>query len=364
MIERSLYMRLTFQLFKEFFRNKLILFFVFLFPLMFLVIFEVGGKLQNNNPALKVAFSLDEKDNFSVSLFSALEGHSSINVLQLAPEAALEQLKNGKVNMIIVPSASDENLSQEKYFKVLARGSGAQHSLTLIIESVISRVLNTHASDGERIDYIIENIEGANALSFKVFVIPGIIALALMQIGLFGTAAQITSQREMGVFRHLLISPMPKPTYVMAHITLRFIIIVLQVALILSVMVFVFGEKIYGNWVLLTFAAISGGMMLASLGYLIGGLAINQQASVLIVQLVMFSGMFFGQVIMDLSENEFMSKVILLNPVTYVSDLCRQIVLDTEGVIPLWVNFVVIYSLLAIFSLTAIKTFRFSTQDN
>ena len=361
---KSLYAKLTFQLFKEFFRNKLILFFVFLFPLMFLVIFEVGGKLQSDSTMLKVAMSLDESNEFAVQLHTALENHSNIKIKKLPYEEALEALKSGGVSMIVIPDNDESGEQSGNYFKVLARGSGAQHSLTLIIESVISRLLNTQANDSERINYVVENIEGANALSFKVFVIPGIIALALMQIGLFGTAAQITSQREMGVFRHLLISPMPKSTFILAHITLRFIIIVLQVCLILSVMVFVFGEKIYGNWILLSFAAVSGGMMLAALGYLIGGLAINQQASVFIVQLVMFGGMFFGQVIMDLSENEFISKVILLNPVTYVSDLCRQIVLDTDGIVPLWVNFTVIYALLFVFSIIAIKTFKFTAQEN
>ena len=77
--------------------------------------------------------------------------------------------------------------------------------------------------------------------------VPGILAMAVMQLGLFGTAAPLVQLRERKVLRRLGTTPLPRSALLVSQVLHRLTIALVQVVIIVAVGRVVFGVEIGGD---------------------------------------------------------------------------------------------------------------------
>ncbi len=169
-------------------------------------------------------------------------------------------------------------------------------------------LLFAEADDGFGIDYIL----------------PGILGMALMQLGLFG-ALQFLNLREKKIIRGLKTTPLSRSTILSSEILLRLVAGFLQALIIILLGVFIFGLNLEGNLLIIFFLILIGSLTFVSIGYMLicfvqsmeGG---NGLAQIVQLPMMFLSGIFFPIDMMP----DFLQPVARIIPLTYLADALRQ----------------------------------------
>jgi len=189
--------------------------------------------------------------------------------------------------------------------------------------------------------------------------LPGLLGIALLWLGLFGTAMPLVQQRETQVLRRLSITPLTPARMLAAQVAWRVTVGLLQATILLLVGYFAFGVGVMGNKLLFAGAVIIGALVFVSLGYLMAGLASSEEGVMAMVQIVNFPMMFLsgGLFAIEILPDYF-RPVVNVMPLTYLSDLLRQLMVGATPLHPLWLDFAVLGSWLAVLLALATKFWR------
>lgn len=195
------------------------------------------------------------------------------------------------------------------------------------------------------------------------FLVPGILAMSLMQLGLFGTAQPLVSLRERGVLRRLGATPLPRSTLLATQIAFRLTLGMTQTAILLGLGKVVFGVSMGDNLPLLAFVAFMGALMFVSLGFVIASISRTVDSAAGISQLINFPMMFLSGIFFPVSfVPSFLYPVVAALPLTYLSDALREVMIGAPPSNPLNVNLsgslLILTGWLFVFVVVSIRTFK------
>ena len=342
---------------KEFRRDYGIVFMNFLFPLTFVAALVIS---QLVSPAFffEVAVVGAEEHPTGIKFVEALSESPGIVVKSLSKKKADEYLSQGKVNAIVVFSDSDSSNGPIKFELIVSEKF--KEFTKLILDSVTVRMMEPNKK--EFLDFDVSTPED-DKNSEHSFIFPGVLAMALLQLGLFATATPLLHAREKGSYRCFLLSPLTTFDLLLSQITLRFIIALCQISVLLIVgaIVIDFSLEDIINIIGVTCLGI---IMLVSIGYCIAGAAPSLQSGMAIVMIVNFAFMFGGSVFFDPESSDILFYIAHIIPLSYLSDLYRQIITGNEGLWPIWLDLLVIILTALTAMFISVKTFRFDTEIN
>lgn len=342
--------------FKEFTRDSSTLFMSFVFPLIF-----VGGLLLSDmmNPTFKFEFAIAEELSVKQKAFIAeLSNNPSIEVTHYESESlAQTALSEGKAHVILSFTSSPSDDTPALALIVSER----YKSFTNVILDSVQFNLVKHEFDSTLAYQFISPEK--NESSEFMFVYPGLLALALLQLGLFATAAPLLQARDKGTLTYLLLTPTRVADLLAAQLTLRLIISVCQISLLLAA-----GAMVHEISLIVTLqvfgAAALGLIMLVSIGYAIAGLAPALQSGMSFIMIANFTMMFGGAVFWDPETSNVLYYVAHFVPLAYLSDFFRQVITGNPGMWPMYVDILVILGVSAVTILIAIKTFKFDMSSD
>jgi ABC-2 type transport system permease protein len=199
----------------------------------------------------------------------------------------------------------------------------------------------------------------ASSLRTIDYFLPGILAMSLMQLGLFATAPALVQLREQQVLRRIGVTPLPRSILLASQVAFRLTIGLTQTLIIVGVGTAVFKVQVLGNGVLLAGLVLLGALMFVALGYFISGLAKTQESVTGITQLVNFpmmflSGIFFPVAVMP----AWIRPVVSILPLTYLGDALRQIMVGAPPDNPLLLDVGILAAWLVGCSVLAVRFFR------
>lgn len=198
----------------------------------------------------------------------------------------------------------------------------------------------------------------AQRLSNFDYILPGILAMALMQLGLFGSF-QFLSLREQKIIRGLGVTPLPRSTILSSEILVRLIVALIQTFLIVIIGQTVFGVTIVGNLFKMSGIVILGSLTFISLGYMLISFASSMESGRGIVQVVQFpmmflSGIFFPVEIMP----DYIKPVVKAIPLTYLGDALRQEMVGATPAYSMTTNLLVLTAWLVVTLMMAVKFWK------
>jgi len=135
------------------------------------------------------------------------------------------------------------------------------------------------------------------AVDYFDFVLPGLLALGVMNVTMVGIAGSIARFRETQVLRRLAASPVSPSAFIAGQVLARLIIALGQVVVLLVLGV-ALGGTVRGNPLTLLLLATLGNLTFLALGFAIAGRtgsvdAANNLAGLATMPLMFLSGMFF-----------------------------------------------------------------------
>jgi ABC-2 type transport system permease protein len=171
-----------------------------------------------------------------------------------------------------------------------------------------------------------QGIAGPRAVKFFDFLLPGILAMTVMQTGLVGVTEVLTILRQRLILKRILATPV-LPVVFLSGLTARYAATILvQLAIIIAVAVSVFHATIVGSLVRLAGLAIFGTLVAVAIGFAISTLAATPESasmlgSVVHFPMVFLSGTFWPREFMP----AFMQPVISALPLTPLIDAMRGV---------------------------------------
>src|SRR5215469_7564279 len=210
---------------KEFVRDRAALFWTFAFPLIFIVLF---GLIYSNNGSVTFNVVLIDQDHTAASqgLIAAFHHEPIFKIKSESETKAISDIKSGSIDgLIVVPAGFSASLGTRTPAAVQMTNAGSANSSSAstaqIEQQVVQQVL---ASFNQSVSPYtppatleVHSVTSQNLSSIS-YLAPGIMAMALMQLGLFATVAPLVTLRQEQVLRRLGATPLPRSQLLVSQV--------------------------------------------------------------------------------------------------------------------------------------------------
>lgn len=174
----------------------------------------------------------------------------------------------------------------------------------------------------------VETVNSRN-LSYIDFLLPGILAMSIMQGGVFGVAFSFVILKKRGILRRLLATPMPTRDFILAQVCSRLFILMLQVLVMVGAGVLLFKLHFIGSIFNMLVVGVLGGTIFLALGFALSGISKSEDqvaplANIITLPMMMLSGVFFSRANLP----GFAHTITNFFPLTYLADGLRAIAIE------------------------------------
>ncbi|MBP0724990.1 ABC transporter permease [Bacillus sp. RG28] len=327
------YFQLTLAQLRIYFRNRQAMIWTLVFPFFFMIIF---GLLFNdgNNATYSVKLVDLDQSQTSKQVVSILEKQKPLKINEVTQEEkAKNLLKNGKTDFVIViPNGFQQQIpknatTQPAKIEVLYNEKNISQVQTglAVIQATVDGASKAISNYVPKFAIQQKGISGVT-LKYLDFLVPGIVAMQIMNSNLNGVAGQIASWRERGVLRRMQGTTLRASTFIAAQITARLILNSLQAMLTILVGYFAFDVSIRGSFLLLILFVVLGTLTFMSIGFIIASLAKSPESAGPIAGFISFPLMFLGGVFFPVSGMpSYLQGFVKTIPITHLSSAMREI---------------------------------------
>ena len=190
-------------------------------------------------------------------------------------------------------------------------------------------------------------------VGYSQYVLPGIIAMTIMQGGIYGLAYWMIDLKSKGVIKRFLATPLSQIELVLSVLLSRIIVAIGQAVFLTLVGVIFFGAKVGISALLVIPFAILGAGIFLLVGLLISMFADSYEAAAPITTAIGLPLTFLGNIFFSVdSLPDVLRYVANILPITYLADAIRSLFLTSQiparvwtdaGILLLW--FIVILGL-------------------
>ena len=328
----------TLMLLRAYTRDFTALFFGFFFPLIFMGLFGILNFGSFGHVAVGI---VDEANNADSQAFRA--GLAKIETLQLSSgtsDAQLDSLRKGDRDIVLVIPA-DFKITPARQGAVVPtltlyanQGRGEQVAVgSAILTQVIDQMSFAITQTAPVVAMKREEVAGRN-LKYVDFLTPGIVGMTIMLLGVSSVMFSFVVDRQRGVIRRIMATPISRRSYMAAHVLERLLLAVVQVLILLAVAVFAFKVSIVGSLGLLLAIAILGSVLFLCLGFAVTGFVTTENQAPAILQLVTLPQMFLSGVFFSRDAvPAFLKPVSDVLPLTFLNDALRQVSTAGAGIV-------------------------------
>lgn len=350
---------------KRSFRDKLALFFIFLFPLIFLFIF--GGIFgKSNEVSFRVALINESSSEFSKTFAQELSNNKAFKVDKTVTtlDKSNEKMKRGQVDATIILPENFGKVVNGKYpsgeAKIVYTQNSVQAAQTLgaVMDGTFKGVNSMFVKSDTPFTVRLEQ-SNEKALSPFDYVFSGLLGFSIIGLGIFGPINVFPELKKQGILRRLNTTPLKVWQYFLANVLSQSIIGVLSVAVMMIVALTAFHLKITGNLLELAVFVILGIIMIFGIGLAVGGWAKNERQAAPLGNLISFpmmflTGAFFPRYLMP----EWLQKLSDYIPLTPVIDGIRLILNEGKHLTEIGPQLGLVLVWLVVVYLIAFRVFR------
>jgi len=325
---------LTISCMKMFLRNKQALFFSLFMPMMILFIF---GSLDFDKPSKMSIGLVTHSPTTPTAMFvSQIRSFKAFAIDEGTLDSQLKELRAG--NRVAVLDVPDNLIS------IPAPADPPQ--LTVYVndnqEMQVGTVLSILDQFADKATLYVAHVpplftinkQSTNAFNFRYieFLLPGIIAMAVMQMSVFSVAFVFAQYREKGILKRLMATPMRPYQFVTANIITRLTMSVAQAVIFIVIGILSFHIHVYGAYWLLALCIVLGALMFLGLGFTISGLSKTVDTVPVLANITVFPMLFLGSVFFPTASMPFWLQPVADNlPLTFFAQSLRSVMNDGVG---------------------------------
>lgn len=167
-------------------------------------------------------------------------------------------------------------------------------------------------------------------INYTEFVLPGIIAMTVMQGGIYGLSYWMIDLRSRGVIKRFLVTPIKNSELVISTLVSRLALAMAQVVFLTLLGLLIFRTPLSWNLLLAIPVILLGATIFLLIGLLIANYADTVESAAPIITAVGLPLTFFGNIFFPVqSLPGFLGLIGKALPITYFADATRSIFLNT-----------------------------------
>lgn len=168
---------------------------------------------------------------------------------------------------------------------------------------------------------------GSN-FAYSTYLLPGIIAMQIMQGGIYGLAYWLVDLKARGVIKRFLVTPIRKSELILAALSARVVIMLLQFVVITLLGIVLFHATFMWNVPAIVFFIFLGGAVFLLLGLFIASFADTYDSAAPLTAGIGLSLTFLGNIFYPVeSLPHTLQALAKILPITYLADALRQLFL-------------------------------------
>ncbi len=341
--------KLTIAAVKMFLRNRQALFFTLFMPFFIMIIFGYIGfdKPQKIDLGLVVENPTAETQQF----IDQITKFETFNITRGTLEEEKHQLSEGNRSIVLDVPSDFMNISTPRTTNCIVAPCAGTAEAAPIPRAIIAYTNEGQAPQAQTVISVLNQfldkttLRVANAptlfdikeisvdsrnLRYIEFLLPGLVAMSVMQMAVFSVAFVFTQYKEKGVLKRLAATPMQPWQFVSANAVTRLIISVFQAAIFVGMGLLLFKIHIQGSYGVLLLCVVLGALMFLGLGFTISGLAKTVDSVPVFSNLIVFPMLFLGGTFFPISGMPaWLQSVAKFLPLTYLSTSMRDVM--TKG---------------------------------
>ncbi len=341
------------------FRDKTAIFFIFLFPLIFLFIF--GGIFgKDSDLSFKVGFVNQSQSALAKQITDQAQNNKTLEIDDkiTSLDGGREKLRRGQLDAVVVlpanfgeakDSATPSGTAQVYYIQNSAQAAA---TLTTVLDAQLQAVNAKFVST--KMPFKAEGTElKTPGLSRFDYTFAGLLGFSIIGLGIFGPVNVFPELKKQGVLRRLRTTPLRVSEFFLSNVISQSVIGLVSVTLQFVVAIVFFDLSVSRSLLSLVVFIVLSIITILGIGLAIGGWARNEQQSAPLTNIVVFpmmflSGTFFPRYLMP----EWLQNLSTFLPLTPVIDGVRLIATEGKGlfelgpqlgILALWV--VVVYTI-------------------
>lgn len=358
--------------FRQIFRNRAILMLILVMPIMQLIILPLAADYEIKNINLAVVdhdhspYSRQLISKITASGYFRLQGyHTSLN-------AAYRLIEQDRADLVLeIPHGFERNLIREgeqplfiaiNAINGVKAGLGGAYLADIIgdynQDIRITLTEPTRFSAAATIDVVPYNRFNP-MLNYQFFMVPGILAILLTMVGGFLSALNIVKEKEVGTIEQINVTPIKKHHFILGKLIPFWILgnVVFTLGLLVSWVIY--GIFPQGN--VLAMYVFIWVYLLAVLGFglLISTYTDTQQQAMFIMFFFMMVFILMGGLFTSIDSMPGWAQVIAtLNPVKYLVEVMRMIILKGSSWLAILSHLGAIFSFAVVLNGWAIWNYR------
>jgi ABC-2 type transport system permease protein len=274
-------------------RDKGTIFFLLIFPILFLLLFGTLFK-SDGTSHIKVAQVGEVQVLDSLTKGQREQLSKAATITKVSSEStALEKVRKGDYDALVEQDGGTVVLRYSAADAV--KGASARATLNAILEQA------NLAATGKPATYTLKasQVEDQSVKPIQ-YLTPGLMGWAIASSAVFSTALTLVTLRRKKILQRMRLSPIRAWEVVAARIAMTMVMALTQTALFLLVATLpYFGLQLTGNWWLVVPLVMCGTLSLMSLGLLIGSVTKTEEsagglAQLLVLPMSFLSGSFFS----------------------------------------------------------------------
>ncbi|QTC41346.1 ABC transporter permease [Bacillus sp. V3] len=324
------YWQLTLAQLRIFARNKQVLFFTLLFPVILMV--ALGSFVGGGNTMSLTAGIVDKDDSRPSkdlkALFDKNEGIETSDYSSV--KEGKQAVENGDIQLLIeIPKGYGDSIdARDGAFSVPVYYNEKNLTTAELGLTVVNGVIDQYSKKlaGYEPLVTVEKV-GIEALNIRYidFLVPGIVAMMIMSNNMNGVAGQISAWRERGILRRMQGTRLKASTFIAAQITARLLLNGTQALLVVLIANLIFDINVAGSWLALIFFIVLGTLAFMALGFIIAGMAKNPESAGPIAGFVSFPLLFLGGVFFPISNMpDFIQPIVKILPIAHLASALRE----------------------------------------
>lgn len=351
---------------KRLFRDKVGIFFVFVFPLIFLLVF--GGLFgQDRDISFNIALINQSETEFATNFEQQLIDNEIFSVDEdiANVDIALEDMNRGSLDAVVTLPDDFGEIDPDAGFptgnaEILYDRGNEQAGVTLgsIMESIFSDINAELVPTDVPFTVAVEatEIEGLTTLDY---IFSGLLGFTILSLGVFGPTTVFPRMKEKGILRRYHTTPIRVWQYFAGNVLSNSFVGLLAVAVMFVVALLLFNVNMRGDYISLALLTIFGTIVLFGVGLAAGGWAKNEMQAAPLANLVAFpmmflSGVFFPRFLMP----EWLQNVSDFLPLTPLIDGLRLIITEGRTLLELGPELAMLGGWLIVIYVIAFKVFR------
>src|ERR1700675_4745000 len=310
---------LTWSSLKAYFRNRGAIFFSLLVPLMIMGIFGLIN-FGSGTPSVNIGVVDQAHNPVSSTIISSLKGIKAVKLHTGGLDSEKHELQQGNRDLVaVLPASIGQGSTAITAYYNQGNPQNSQVAIAIMNQFVdrasfasanITPPLPLDSRPGQR-----------RNVTYVDFLVPGMIALSIMQTGLFGVVFTFVQWKQRGILRRLMATPMRVRDFFFSQLITRLATVALQIGVLLAVGLLLFHFHFAGNLLYLLIVGIIGGGIFLAMGLAISGASKSEETAAPIANLVSLPLMFLSGIFFSRSNMpDWLQTVTQYSPLTYVSD--------------------------------------------